>query len=263
MTDGMDSARYLYSVVRTEDAHQLGDIGIEDESVYTIPYRDIAAVVHRCRPQPYNTEDKSLAKEWILEHSYVIDQATRRYGTVLPFSFDVIIRGDDTVVADWLKKSYKQLSDDLDRLKGKSEYSIHIYCDYEGLFLKTLENNQELKDLQSRIKSQSAGKAFLLRKSMDLKRKDIVSKEADRQKDQFCARIRPLADEMKVSGKKIPAHERYKNMELLTTCICLVRDDWVEPLGEILEEIQEEKGFAVKFTGPWAPFNFVGLMEAK
>ena len=111
-------ARYLYSIARTGNIAQLGSIGIQENNVYIVPYKDIAAIVHACDAKPYHTEDKKLAEGWVLEHSYVIDQATKMFGTVLPFSFDVIIKGNDDAVKDWLRRDYEHLADELLRMEG-------------------------------------------------------------------------------------------------------------------------------------------------
>ena len=107
-----EEARYIYCIIHSaagiEQKEDLGEIGIEKQAVYTIPYKDIAAVVHSCQPRPYDTKDRKLAEEWILEHSYVIDHAMKKFGSVLPFSFDVILKGT-TLQSMWLGKNYKTL----------------------------------------------------------------------------------------------------------------------------------------------------------
>jgi hypothetical protein len=70
-------ARYIYSIAKMGTRVSLGEIGIEKTEVFTIPYKDIAAVVHSCQPLAYDTLDKAQAEEWVLSHSYVIDQAMR------------------------------------------------------------------------------------------------------------------------------------------------------------------------------------------
>ncbi len=257
----MENARYLYCVVRTGEQHSLGDIGIDDEEVYTIPHGSIAAIVHRCRPEPYNTDDKFRAEGWILEHNYVIDQATNLFGTVLPFAFDVIIRGDDSVITGWLNNNYDHLKEDLERVNGTAEYSISIYCSFEDLAERVWELSPELKISQNETAGQPAGKAYLLQKRLELKRKDLMSRETNRLKEQIYTRIKPLAKEIKVEGKKGRLQMEDKKMELVASCNCLVCDENVKPLGEVLDQIQEENGFAIKFTGPWAPFNFVNFLE--
>ena len=131
--ENIGEGRYLYCIINSGATQSPGDTGIEDNPVYTILYNDIAAVVHSCIAKPYTTQDNAKAAEWILSHNYVIDCAAKKFGTVLPFSFDTIVRGSDEVVSCWLKKSYMTLKEELERLKNKAEYSIQIFCDHEYL----------------------------------------------------------------------------------------------------------------------------------
>lgn len=259
----IEEARYLYSIVKTKSQEILGDIGIEDKPVYTIPYKDIAAVVHRCRPKPYETKDKALAEEWVLEHSYVIDQATKKFGTVLPFSFDVIVRGDDSVLKKWLRQNYESLARDLENVMGKAEYTVQVYYNYDDFTAGIICANKELNDLWKKIEREPKGKAYLLRRNLDQRLKEISSKEAGRLSNQFCSRIRPLVEDLKVEGKRSRRPEKYRDEELMIACSCLISDENVDKLGEVLDEIQKQYGFTVRFTGPWAPFSFVNLQEAR
>ena len=255
-------ARYLYSIARTGNIAQLGSIGIQENNVYIVPYKDIAAIVHACDAKPYQTEDKKLAEGWVLEHSYVIDQATKMFGTVLPFSFDVIIKGDDDAVKDWLCRDYENLAGELLRMEGTAEYSIQIYCDHAYLETLVFSKNQELCDLVNSIEKEPKGKAYLLKRNLDLKLKNLTYYEAGRLADQFCSEIKPLVKELKSESKTSWTPEKYRDKKLLASCSCLVSDEAVKRLGEVLEEINDKDGFYVRFTGPWAPFSFVRLSEA-
>ncbi|MCX6673647.1 MAG: GvpL/GvpF family gas vesicle protein [Methanothrix sp.] len=255
-------ARYLYSVARTGHMARLGSIGIQENNVYTVPYKDIAAIVHACEAKPYQTEDKKLAEEWVLEHSYVIDQATKMFGTVLPFSFDVIIKGDDDVVKDWLCRDYEHLAGELLRMQGSAEYSIQVYCDYDYLEKMVLAKNQELGDLKNSIEKEPKGKAYLQRRNLDLKLKSLTRSEAGWLADQFCSEIKPLVKELKTAGRTSWTPEKYRGKKLLASYTCRVSKEAVKKLGEVLEEINCKEGFFVRFTGPWAPFSFVCLSGA-
>jgi len=258
----VNEARYLYLVARTGQEASLGSIGIQKNDVYTVAYKDIAAIVHACEAKPYHTEDKKLAEDWVLEHSYVIDQATKMFGTVLPFSFDVIIKGDDDEVKDWLCKDYEILAGELLRMQETAEYSIQIYCDQACLENLVLANNQELVDLKSRIENEPKGKAYLLKRNLEMKLKDQTYAEVGRLADQFFSEIKPLVEELKAAGKSSWTADKYKDKKLLATFCCRVSDEAVKRLGEVLEEINGKEGFSVRFTGPWAPFSFVRLSGA-
>jgi hypothetical protein len=260
--DMVKEARYLYSVARTGHEARLGSIGIQENNVYIVPYKDIAAIVHACDAKPYQTEDKKLAEGWVLEHSYVIDQATKMFGTVLPFSFDVIVKGDDDVVKDWLCRDYEYLASELLRMEGTAEYSIQVYCDYDYLETLVLAKNQELLDLKNSIEKEPKGKAYLQRRNLDLKLKNLTYSEAGRLADQLCSGIKPLVKELKSESRTSWTPEKYRDKKLLASCSCLVSEEAVKRLGEVLEEINRKDGFFVRFTGPWAPFSFVRLQEA-
>lgn len=255
----MEAARYLYSVASTGMAEKLGNIGIEEKPVYTVPYRDIAAVIHSCEPRPYETDDERLAEEWILEHAYVIDQATIRFGTVLPVSFDVILRGDDLAVKDWLSRNYIRLRQELERVKGKSEYSVQIFYDYDKMASRVLRDNPDLEGLKSRLEKEPKGKAYLLQRSLDMKLQDLVSSETSRLADRFCSEIRQLTEDLKVEDRRTWRDERFRGKKLLASYSCLISRDNVERLGEALEDIDRLQGLFVRFTGPWSPFSFVSL----
>ncbi len=257
----IEEARYIYSIVRTGQRENLGQIGIEKKSVYTLPHRDIAAVVHSCEPKPYDTKNKTQAEEWVLEHSYVIDQATKRFGSILPFSFDVILRGDDSQIEAWLGQNYERLHEELKGVEGKAEYTIQIYYNYADLQSKVLDGNPELRNLQNQIKKESKGKSYLLSKKMDQRLKGLISAEEARLANKYISRIHLQVDKLIIDNKRTWIPEDCRNLKLLASYSCLVREENVERLGEILDEINSQKGFRVRFTGPWAPFSFVKLEE--
>jgi hypothetical protein len=252
-----DEAKYLYCIAREHEELQLGNIGIEEKMVYTIAQRDVAALVHSCPPEPYNTGDKALAEGWVLEHSYVIDQAMKKFGTVLPFSFDVIIKGNDDVIREWLDRNYERLQKELERLADRAEYSVQIFYDYDRYASKVLSGNCDLLALKEKIDEQSRGKAYLLQRNLDLKLKDAVSSNVEKLAEQFGLEIGSIADEVKAEERHSFVPEKYKDKKLMATFSCLVHRDNVDVLGLALEKINCLDGLAVRFTGPWAPFSFV------
>jgi hypothetical protein len=252
-----EEARYLYCIARGHEELQLGSIGIEEKSVYTIPHRGITAIVHSCSPTPYDTKNNAMAEGWVLEHSYVIDHAMKKFGTVLPFSFDVIIKGDNEVIRGWLDRNYERLQKDLERLADRAEYSVQIFYDYDRYASKVLTGNCDLLSLKKKIEMQSRGKAYLLQRNLDLKLKDAVSSHVEKLAEQFGLDIESIADEVQPEERHSFVPEKYKDKKLMAAFSCLVHKDKVDLLGLALEKINGLDGLAVRFTGPWAPFSFV------
>jgi len=256
----VSEARYLYCIVNSDAKLDLGEIGIDDAKVYTVPYKDIAAVVHACQAKPYETKDDEKAKRWIFTHNYVIDKATERFGTVLPLSFDAITRGDDSTIENALSKGYEKFKGELERVKGKAEYTVQIFCDQNKLAEKILSEDQELKTLKEKIEKMPKRAAYLLQRRFELKIKDTISTGISKLAGEFGSKIKEHVEEMKVEEtSRVP--EKYKDKKLIVTLSCLASKDKVERLGKVLEEINNREGYAVRFTGPWAPFSFVKLKE--
>jgi hypothetical protein len=252
--------RYLYCIINGGEEINLGRIGVEDAEVYTIPYKDIAAVAHTCQAKPYLSKDEEKVKRWVFAHNYVIDKATELFGTVLPFSFDVIIKGDEATVKDWLSKNYGKLKQELEKVKDKAEYTVQIFCDQDRLKEKILSEDEELKALKEKIEKMPQRAAYLLQRKLELKVKDKISAEISKLAEEFALKIREQVEEMKVEEtSRVP--EKYKDKKLIVSLSCLVHRSRVEGLGKVLEEINVREGYIVRFTGPWAPFSFVTFKE--
>lgn len=251
---------YLYCIVNSGMGEDFGHIGIDDNLVYTVPFRDIGAVVHRCHAEPYKTDDEEKAKEWILTHQYVVDLATARFGTVIPLTFDTIFKGDDTVVGDWLRDEYDRLKGMLQRFKGKAEYGIQVYLDKEYVE-EMMNKNDEIGALRKELEGKPKGAAYLLRKRLERRVKVQRDIETRSLAEKLRKRITGLVDEMRVEQTRSDLPEKWKDKLMILNLSCLVKDDSVKSLGNLLGEINGEKGLTVRFTGPWPPYSFVSEVE--
>lgn len=253
--------RYLYSVINYGDKLCFGNIGINNHNVFTVPHEDIAAVVHSCKAEAYRTTDNEKAKEWILAHNYVIDYTTKQFGTVLPFAFDSVVAGSDISIRNWLVKNYDMLKRELEKVKNKAEYSVQIFCDRDSLAAMLSEKDQELNGLKEKMEKTSKGASYLLNRQFEIKMKDAIAVEISMLARDFSSEIGEYVEILKVEKKTSQVPDKYKDMKPIAAFSCLVHDEKVEILGEVLEGINRREGFAVRFTGPWAPFSFVELKD--
>ncbi|VVB69418.1 Gas vesicle synthesis protein GvpL/GvpF [uncultured archaeon] len=144
-------------------------------------------------------------------------------------------------------------------MQDKAEYTIQIYYDHGHLQSKVLFGNSELQDLQRQMHTASKGKAYLLSKKLDQSLKELVSSEEVRLANKYLPRIHRQVDKLIIDGKRSWIPEDCRDLKLLGSYSCLVRQENVEQLGEILDAINSQDGFRIRFTGPWAPFSFVKL----
>jgi hypothetical protein len=76
---------------------------------------------------------------------------------------------------------------------------------------------------------------------------------------EFETLIKENATQTIVEDKISYVPEKYAGKKVMVVFSCLVAQENVDRLGQSLERINKKEGFAVRFTGPWAPFNFVDL----
>jgi len=251
--------RYVYCIASCQDELSLGNIGIGHAEVYMVSHKDIAAVVHACQAQPYASMNENEVKEWILSHNTVIDEVSERFGTVLPFSFDAVVKGDDDVVKDWLSKGYEKLKQELERLRDKAEYTMQIFCDQNKLMDKIIGENQGLRELKEKIEKMPKRAAYLFQRKFELQVKDAYNVMRGRLTEEFVSKIKEHVEEVKVEKKVSQLPKNYKDKKLIAAFSCLVHKEKVKGLGDALGKINSQEGYAVRFTGPWAPFSFVKL----
>ena len=256
---GQTKGRYLYCIVEGDETTSLGNIGIEGNEVYVVPYKDLLAFVHDCPAEPYRSEDEEIVKGWIVIHQSVVDAAWKKFGTVLPMGFDTIIRGNEIAepeenMKNWLKEDYDNLVAKLEKIRGKSEYGVQIFWNPETIAEKIMNENDEIGKLNKKIKSKSKGTAYMYRQKLEDLLKKEMEKQADRYFKEFYEEIKPHIDDLKVEKTKKSEDE---DKQMLMNLSCLITINGSRSLGDELEKINVLEGFSVRFTGPWPPYSFV------
>jgi hypothetical protein len=258
--ESKDEGRYLYCVADSGEKADLGKIGLDDKEVYTLPSGDLCAVVHNCPSEPYKSEDNEMVKKWVMTHEKVVEAAWERFGTVLPFGFDTIIKGEEDKsseenIKNWLKKDYVNLKEKMDKIRGKAEYGVQIFWDPEFVGNEIAETNEEIRKLNQDIKSKPKGMAYMFKHKLENLLKKEMERKADSCFKDFYARIKKCVDEIRVEKTK----KTDEKGQMLMNLSCLVDKEKSKKLGEELEKINEEEGFSVRFTGPWPPYSFVAF----
>jgi hypothetical protein len=254
-----EEGRYVYCITDARETKSLGKIGIEGDEVHTIPYRDICAVVHSCPAQPYQSDDQEVVKAWVMTHQKVVDAAWERWGTVLPLSFDTIIRGEaeksaEQNVKDWLKQEYEDIKRRIEKVRGKAEYAVQVFWEPKVIAQSLTWTSPEIKRLDEEIKTKPKGLAYMYRQRLENLMKHEMETKAEECFKDFYGRIRKHTDDARVEKTK----KAEPGLQMIMNLSCLVYKDRYTELGKELGKINRMRGFAVRFTGPWPPYSFVG-----
>ncbi len=260
-----EDARYIYGVTPRTEKEDFGPIGIKGNRVYTITYQDICAVVHACPPEPYQGDEVAV-KDMVATHGNVVDAIWEAAGSVLPMSFDVIIKPDGESSADdqvrrWLEEQYTKFELKLDEFSDKVELGVQILWEPEVITRRITEENEEIGQLAAEMATKSRGLAYFYQHKIAEAVKKEMGTKADEDYRRYYQRLRGCAEDTQVNKIK-----KHSDNQMIMNLSLLVKRDQMQALGEALAEIQEEEGVKVRFTGPWPPYTFaakIAVIEGK
>ncbi len=249
-----EQGRYLYCIAKGSIQTSLGRIGIEGNEVYTISSNGLIAIVHDCEAKAYDSNDEEKVKQWVRTHQSVIDKAQENFETVIPLSFDVIIKGKDASkeVANWLQLEKERLETNLEKIKGKQEFSVQISWDSTTIGEKLSQIKEEIKSLVKEMEKATKGKAYFIKQKIKKILKKEMEKLADEKFKQFYSEIKKHCCDIKIEKNK-----KIEGKQMLMNLSCLVEKNKVQELGKELDKINKLDGFSVRFTGPWPAYSFV------
>lgn len=252
------TALYVYGIADKGAPENFGEIGLDKAEVCTIPYRDMCIAVHRCLPEPYQSEDNEVVKNWLFTQQEVLDAIWEKYGVVLPMGFDMIIEGKSgrssrEELKVWIDENYDDFHQKIIKLKNKREYGVQVMIDTESLSTKLLETNEELIRKKKEIDAMPQGIAYMEREQLKDLVKEKIEETADLYFKEFYSMVKACTEDIVIGKtKKVEG-----NKQMIMNLSCLVRTDKVAKLGEELEKIEHKDGVSIRFSGPWAPFSFV------
>ena len=249
---------YVYCIVPGREETSLGPIGLENCEVYTLEVGGMSAIVHECPARPYGSDDRATVEGWVLAHDRVVNTAWARFGSILPMSFDTIIRPMENAsarenLAKWLEEKEEAFARQLAFLEGKAEYAVEVSWDPKVIALEVVNESPNLKELECQIRSMPSGLAYIYRARLEKTLKEEMERRATEYFTAFYTRIRECVNEVRL--------ERTKRTEgdtrtLLNVSLLAEKGNY-KRLGKVLDEIEKIKGIKVRFTGPWPPYSFV------
>lgn len=250
---------YLYCIADSGQDVKLGNVGIEGNEVYAMPFGELSAIVHDGTATPYHSDDQDKVKEWVLAHQKVVDDACKKFGTVIPMGFDTIIRGKGDedpkeTVRKWIETDYDNLASKMAKIRNRAEYGVQIFWKTKTMVEKISDESLEIKKMREEINTKPRGIAYMHRQKLEELLKNEMSKRADQFFQEFYEAIKIYAHDIRVEKTKKTDDE---GLKMLLNVSCLLSGEQSEELGEALEEIDKRKGFSVRYTGPWPPYSFV------
>src|SRR5213596_13010 len=247
---GTSSGVYVYSIIECADPRTFGKIGIgaRGDEVYTIHYRDLAAVVSRTPLMIYDP-----TRENALTHEHVQEVVMNEHGfTPVPMSFGTLFKTEGDTI-EFLKDTYDALRDVLLKMKDKLEVGLKVNWDREKVLEEIEQENEELRRLKAEIESNQQTSTYFARMQLGRLVEQALADKAD-------AYVREIYDELQEAAIASRSNKVIGDKMIMNAAFLVARDRaqlFDEKVHEIGKRFEGKLNF--KETGPWPPYNFVTI----
>ena len=241
--------RYIYCIINWGEKKPIGNfgnIGIGENPVYTIDYKDIAAVVSTI---PFKQMDSNMND--IVAHQRVVE-AAREVDTVLPVRFGVILKSEEGI-KKLLAGSYKDYRAKLASLRGKDEIGIKVLLNKASLkkIKEQAEQSEEIRKMKQEISSAKPGASYFLKMRLE-----------DAMKNETLMTIDKLVGEINnsLAGSAVDRRLLKNDVgEIVLNAAYLVDKSKTGAFDAKVKELRErfeKEGVTLHRSGPWAPYSF-------
>lgn len=253
------SALYLYAVGRGRAPEGFGGGGVDDRPVEVVTADGWFAVVHRCPPRPYVSDDREQVVRWVQQHHAVLERAAEAFGDIIPVGFDTLIfkEGRDPLglLREWISEREPQLEEVLDRIAGCREYGVQLLQRPELARSDLLASDPELQELHRRIRAAPQAAAYLLQQDLDQQVRRALAEQGTRRAESLLAALRSHCRDVRAERLRDPGD----GTEMVANFSCLVAQGEVERFLEALAPFNAWNGYTIRVTGPWPPYSFANL----
>lgn len=240
--------RYLYGIIRATEEEIFGEtsLGERDTVIYSIPFKDVAAVVSNISNKRIRPERKNLAS-----HNGAIRDIMKER-TLLPMAFGNISPGDSHIKT-LLAENYENFSNQLTRLNGKIEMGLKVLWDVENIFDFFVRNHRELEMFRDKVYSETYGSTHSKKVELGRMFDDLLTLQRERHAATVIQILKPCCIDIKQNK---PKHEK-----MVLNLAFLVDKDGVERFEKGIFETanQFDNNYTFDYNGPWAPHNFVQI----
>ena len=238
--------KYIYCFIKEKERLSICGSSISGDiaPVYTLPYKELSAVVSDTGIPEYNP-----TRKYLLAHQRVMTKIMEKY-TVVPVAFGTVSSGEEEITKI-ITANYDRLNEQLKFLKDKMELGLMVTWK-EDAFRADIED-EEIRALEKKVSGKEEDE--VLADKIRLGR--LVEAATLQKKDEYAAEIFEPLSKLAVKSRlkeNIPIKTVFNAYFLIKTAL---GDEFDEKVGEIYKRFEHKLRFS--FTGPWPPYNFTEL----
>ena len=238
--------KYVYCIINSDKPLRFGDIGIgaEPPEVYTIHYKNLAAVVSDA---PLEVLDST--RDNVLAHERVNETVMHDH-TVIPMSFGTIFKTHDDII-ELLRSAFDAFGDVLNKMQNKLEFGLKVLWDPDQAVRDVESEDEDIAKLKKEISAQKGPTYFarmqygrLVDAALQARSERFVASILNELRDvSVASRInKPIGDKMIMNAAFLISRNQEQAF-----------DRKIKDIASRLEQL------TFKYTGPWPPYNFVNI----
>lgn len=238
--------KYVFSIIQSKKEVSFGPIGFGGHEVYTIHYKDLAAVVCDTDRNAFN-----ILKEG-LTHQKVNEIILERFA-LIPFRFGMTPR-DENDIKGFLNRYYVELKKTFARIEGKAEFGLKVYFTEKFINerMSELKGQHQIKALTEKI-LHNPREAYHLKIELGKLIADTLSREGEQIAQAILQTLSPWAVETR--------RNEIMTSQMILNAAFLVDRQWEEIFDQYIDHIDKtaEGQIRLKYIGPCPPYNFVRM----
>jgi hypothetical protein len=244
-----ETGMYVYSIIESAEPRAFGKIGIggRGAEVYTVHYKDLAAVVSRSPVVIYDpTRENALA------HEHVNEVTIEEGFTPVPMSFGTLFRTEKDTV-EFLEDTYDALRDVLVKMKDKLEFGLKVNWTREEVLAEVERDNEDIRRLKEETSKNQQASTYFARMQLGRLLEQALADKSD-------AYVRDIYEHLRDAALASRSNRPIGDKMIMNAAFLVERDK----AGRFDEKVQEialryEGRLSFRYTGPWPPYNFVTI----
>lgn len=268
-TDGAQNSRgfYVYCLGLRADlaplfADRLPSPIEPDSQLEMIEAEELVAVVSAVPLAEFGEEalqsnltDPAWTALRAMRHERVVEHFSKQTA-IIPLRFGTIYLERDRI-RRMLTERRDELLGLINRLRGREEWGVNLYCDRAKLLKKIETLSARLRELNEEAAQASPGQSYLLRKKVEAMRADEVRAEMKRVAAEVENKLTDLSDG--VAHLRVLKDEASEHGSVVARFAFLIERERFQEFRSVAEKLADEhvaSGYKLELTGPWPAYNF-------
>jgi len=240
---------YVYCIIRSQEPCQFTNLGIGErgDTVHTIHFRDLAAVVSDSPIVEYLSSRRNM-----MAHTLVLEEVMQEY-TILPVRFGIVAPNAKAVRDQVLERRYDELCGLLSDMEGRIEMGLKAFWYENVIFQEVVDENPPIRRLRDSLVGRSAEETYYERIRLGEMIESAMAAKREQDAAKILDALRPLAQETQINDVITD--------RMILNAAFLLQEPRQTAFDETLDKLDEEMGQRIifKYVGPVPPYNFVSI----